>query len=100
MTETVWVDPGRLRGIGARLRATVEETGRNVDAVAAQLSFGGSAGWATPAAARAAATGWQDQLRGYRQRAGAAAQSLVDAADAYEASDRAAQRRHRGPRAE
>lgn len=78
--------------------ATGEELGRNVAAVAGQLSSAGGpgAGWATSAALTSAGQGWRDFLDGLAGRTAQAGRSLITAADNYRASDQRAAGRHGG----
>jgi hypothetical protein len=87
--------PG-LRGLGGQLRHVADNAARNISSTAghlAALDGVGGARWATFAATRTAAAGWQEYLRGYVSRLDEAAQGLLDAANNYASADADAARR-------
>lgn len=84
------VDVAGLRELGGRLRVVGEAAGHDLAAATGRLTGPAGAGggtWATDAALRAAAAGWQDYLREVTTRVDRAATALVDAAQGYRAAD-------------
>lgn len=97
--DPVEVNTVELRKLGMRVGQLGDAVTRTVADAVPRLAPAGAKGspWALLAQADATATGWSDYLTGLAKRVNEAGQSLVDAADLYQASDERAANRH-GPR--
>ncbi|MFY1690605.1 hypothetical protein [Plantactinospora sp. WMMB782] len=92
------VNPPELRNLGTRVGQQGDTLTRTVSEAVPQLAPAGAKGspWALLAQADRSATGWSDYLRGLAKRVNETGQSLVTAADLYQAADERASGRHGG----
>lgn len=93
------VNPSEIRSIGGKIISIAYDLKTDTSSVQGNLApptRSGTTGWSTTTAADRAAQGWQDYLKGLVGRLGQAGQSMIDAANNYQAADaRSAERSRR-----